>query len=98
MKNDAEVTREDRIALGGELAGHIYNFFRNQQEVHTIAGNRIAGEKAKQLLGRVCAAVLYPGKLDGEYLILSRRLEVEVANDAQEALDSVFRAWIKAVD
>ncbi len=98
MSNEAEITREDRIALGGELAGHIQNFFLNQQGVYTVAGNRIAGEKTKQLIGRVCAAVLYPGKLDGQYLMLARRLEVEVANEAQEALDGVFRSWIKAVD
>ncbi len=98
MKNETEITREERMALGGELAGYIHNFFLKQQEVYTVAGNRLAGEKSKQLIGRVCAAVLYPGKLDGDYLMLARRLEVEVANEAQEALDGVFRSWIKAVD
>lgn len=98
MAQDIEITIEERAALAGHVAREIYNFFRNQQDVHTVPGNRLAAEKAKLVAGRAVAAVVHPGKVDGEYLMLSRRLEVEIGADIYEAMESVIKDGIKAVD
>ena len=93
----AEITAEDRHRLSAHLARTIFDFFRNQQEVHTLAGNRLAAEKTKLVAGRVAAAVTHDGPLDGGYLMLSRRMEVQTADSMDRAVEIGTREGIRPV-
>lgn len=98
MKKEAvEISEQERIQLGGELAECIYNFFRNQEPVASVEGNRRAAEKTALVAGRVAAAVMHPGKVDGEYLMLSRRLETTMSAEMKSTIDSVIKGWIRPV-
>lgn len=92
------ITEKERQALAAKMASFIYNFFRDQEPVATLEGNRRAAEKAALVAGRVTAAVMHEGKLDGEYLIYSRWLERQTAEVMRSTLDEVVSGSIKAVD
>ncbi|WGK61477.1 hypothetical protein QAO71_15740 [Halopseudomonas sp. SMJS2] len=92
-----EITDEERKELAGALGGFIYTFFLGKESVPATAGNRRAAEKTSQVIGRAVAAVTHTGKIDGDYLMLSRRFEVAFGEAAIEAADTVIKKWIRPV-
>lgn len=79
------------------MASFIYNFFREQEPVATMAGNRRAAKKAALIAGRATAAVMHEGELDGEYLIYSRWLEKQTADAMRSSMDSVLSGSLRVV-
>jgi len=92
------ITERERQELAGKISAFIYDFFRNQEPTATVQGNRRAGEKAAAVTGRVVAAVMHEGSLNGEYLVYSRWLERRLSEEISGAVDSVIVSDIKAVD
>lgn len=92
------ITEKERQDLAGEISAFVYDFFRLREPAPTVQGNRRAADKAAVVTGRVVAAVMHEGSLNGEYLIYSRWLERRVSEEIRGAVDSVLASDIKAVD
>ncbi|GEM_PF-6827009 len=92
------ITEKERQELAGEISAFIYNFFRFREPQATVQGNRRAADKAAAVTGRVVAAVMHEGSLNGEYLVYSRWLERRLSEELRGAVDSVIVSDIKAVD